>query len=114
MRSSISLALGILLCEYFQAFAFLNLPIMGGMFASQKLDLNSQYPVLGDDALMSPKNHGTCTVPVMKELKWNVNHGEADKICCFNRHYAEYSGYWLSTSFLKEVANFFGWKLLHF
>ena len=25
------------------------------------------------------------------------------QICCFNRHYAEYSGYWETTAFLKEV-----------
>lgn len=27
----------------------------------------------------------------------------ADRICCFNRHYAEFAGYWETTSFLKEV-----------
>merc|ERR1711865_367409 len=26
-----------------------------------------------------------------------------DKICCFNRHYAEHSGYWETTSYLKEI-----------
>jgi hypothetical protein len=27
----------------------------------------------------------------------------ADKICSFNRHYAEHGGYWESTSFMSEV-----------
>ena len=26
----------------------------------------------------------------------------ADRICNFNRHYAEFAGYWEQTSFLKE------------
>ena len=29
----------------------------------------------------------------------------ADRICNFNRHYAEYAGYFLSTSFLKKSIN---------
>lgn len=111
MRSSISCAFAFLFCEYFGAFAFLSLPLqlagMGGMFGSEKKDLTSPYPVIGEDSLMSPKNHGTCTRPVMNELRWNVNYAEADKICCFNRHYAEYSGYWFSTNFLKEVVGCF-------
>lgn len=111
MRSLISLALGFLVFEFFGAFAFLSFSLqlggMGGMFGSEKKDITSPYPVIGDDSLMSPKNHGTCTRPVMNELRWNVNYAEADKICCFNRHYAEYSGYWLSTNFLKEVFHFF-------
>jgi len=27
----------------------------------------------------------------------------ADRICCFNRHYAEHSGYWTTTRFLKDA-----------
>ena len=27
----------------------------------------------------------------------------ADRICNFNRHYAEFAGYWTTTNFLKEV-----------
>ena len=29
----------------------------------------------------------------------------ADRICNFNRHYAEFAGYWTTTNFLKEVKN---------
>jgi len=28
---------------------------------------------------------------------------QADRICSFNRHYAEYAGYWKNTNYLKEV-----------
>lgn len=52
---------------------------------------------------MRPKAHGTCDKPVMLNLRWNCNHDTADRICCFNRHYAEHSGYWETTSFLQEV-----------
>lgn len=51
---------------------------------------------------MSPKAHGTADRPVMKNLKWNVDWEQADGVCCFNRHYAEESGYFVKTSFLNE------------
>eukprot|EP01031_Cornospumella_fuschlensis_P039991 gene39992-48718_t len=35
--------------------------------------------------------------------RWNCDISTADRICCFNRHYAEHSGYWEGTSFLSEV-----------
>merc|ERR1712131_419563 len=40
---------------------------------------------------------------------WKIFDGDhwktADKICCFNRHYAEHSGYFLSTKFVAETKN---------
>lgn len=51
----------------------------------------------------SPKEHGTCSQPVMRNLKWGCDYNTADRICCFNRHYAEHAGYWLETNFLNEV-----------
>ncbi len=38
---------------------------------------------------MSPKAHGTSEKPVMKDLKWGCDYDTADRICNFNRHYAE-------------------------
>lgn len=54
---------------------------------------------------MHKKAHGTCENPVQEKLKWNVDRANADKICCFNRHYAEYSGYFESegVTWLSEV-----------
>ena len=43
---------------------------------------------------MSPKAHGTSPQPVQKNLRWGCDWGTADRICSFNRHYAEHSGYW--------------------
>ena len=53
---------------------------------------------------MSPKAHGTSEAPVQADLRWNVDGKTADRICNFNRHYAEYAGYWETTNFLKEVS----------
>eukprot|EP01035_Chromulina_nebulosa_P017211 gene17211-22733_t len=62
-----------------------------------------KFPIYAEESLMSPKAHGTCEKPVMKNLRWNCDWSTADRICCFNRHYAEHAGYWEQTSFLKEV-----------
>ena len=59
--------------------------------------------VYGDDSIMSPKSHGTTDAPVQTNLRWGVDRDTADRICCFNRHYAEYAGYWKKTNFLSEV-----------
>jgi len=53
---------------------------------------------------MSQKAHGTSEKPVQQNLRWNVDRNNADRICNFNRHYAEYAGYWKTTNFLKEVS----------
>ena len=58
--------------------------------------------IRGQESIMSKKAHGTCESAPMLNLRWGCSHKTADKICCFNRHYAEHSGYWLSTKCLKE------------
>ena len=61
--------------------------------------------VFTGEETMSQKAHGTSATPVQESLRWNVNRGTADRITSFNRHYAEYAGYWKQeTSFLKEVS----------
>ncbi len=61
--------------------------------------------VTGDESLMRPKAHGTCEAPVMDNLRWQVDREDADRICCFNRHYAEPSGYFEGMqAFLDEMA----------
>lgn len=63
----------------------------------------SSKVVMGEESIMCPKAHGTTATPVQSNLKWNCDQKTADKICSFNRHYAEHSGYWKTTSFLKDV-----------
>ena len=60
--------------------------------------------VLCDEDTMSQKGHGTTATPVQQNLRWNVDRENADRICSFNRRYAEYAGYWKTTDFLKEVS----------
>jgi len=57
----------------------------------------------GDESIMSQKEHGTTNLPVQENLKFDVSRKLADKICSFNRHFAENAGYFSSTSFREEV-----------
>lgn len=59
--------------------------------------------VPGTEDIMSPKAHGTSEFPVQSDLLWGCDFDLADRICNFNRHYAEFSGYWETTSFLENV-----------
>jgi len=59
--------------------------------------------VMGDESIMSQKAHGTSNTPVQENLRWEVDRENADRICNFNRHYAEYRGYWTSTKFVEEA-----------
>jgi len=62
-----------------------------------------KLPIVGSEDIMAPKAHGTSDKPVMKELKWGCDYSTADRVCNFNRHYAESAGYWQTTEYLKEV-----------
>eukprot|EP00933_Yihiella_yeosuensis_P032553 TRINITY_DN26173_c0_g1_i1.p1 TRINITY_DN26173_c0_g1~~TRINITY_DN26173_c0_g1_i1.p1 ORF type:complete len:285 (+),score=43.53 TRINITY_DN26173_c0_g1_i1:114-857(+) len=64
---------------------------------------NQKYPLQGDGSIMSQKSHGTTEKAIQDNLRWNVDRGTADRICSYNRDYAEYAGYWRTTKFLKEV-----------
>mmetsp|Transcript_5095 Transcript_5095/g.6585 ORF Transcript_5095/g.6585 Transcript_5095/m.6585 type:complete len:171 (-) Transcript_5095:270-782(-) len=60
--------------------------------------------VMGEESIMSPKAHGTSHVPVQKNLRWKCDQEVADRICNFNRHYAEQSGYFTSVKkFIQET-----------
>lgn len=84
--------------------------IIGGVIGSNAITSSiaraktgGMYPVTGDEGIMSAKAHGTSASPVQQKLRWKCDTRTADRICNYNRDYAEYSGYWTSeTSFLKE------------
>eukprot|EP00041_Stephanoeca_diplocostata_P009183 m.139674 g.139674 ORF g.139674 m.139674 type:complete len:159 (-) comp17637_c0_seq1:262-738(-) len=65
----------------------------------------AQYPVMGDESIMSQKGHGTVAAPLQDNLKFGVDKETADRVCCFNRHYAEHSGYFLETDWLKQACD---------
>lgn len=60
--------------------------------SSSRLAMAEKLPVMAEEEIMSQKAHGTSETPVMKELRWNCDYDTADRICNFNRHYAEYAG----------------------
>mmetsp|Transcript_591 Transcript_591/g.1157 ORF Transcript_591/g.1157 Transcript_591/m.1157 type:complete len:185 (-) Transcript_591:61-615(-) len=79
---------------------------IGDLFANMLGGGGSKFSppvVMGDESIMSPKEHGTSNTPVQQNLRWGCDFETADRICNFNRHYAEFSGYWEArTSFLKD------------
>jgi len=103
----LSLVFGIILFSAVSSLRF------GGLFGLGKIGNTaargavamaaSKFPIYCEESVMSPKAHGTCPKPVQDKLRWNCDVSVADRICCFNRHYAEHSGYWVKTNFLQEV-----------
>ena len=68
-------------------------------------DQKISYPLICDESVMSQKKNGTTEDPIQEKLRWGCDAKTAKNICCYNRHYAEYSGYWETTSFLKEQSD---------
>jgi peptide methionine sulfoxide reductase MsrB len=52
--------------------------------------------------LMVARKHGTCVDSVQNPLRWNADVETGDRISCFNRHYAERAGSWLTTDFIAN------------
>ncbi len=50
------------------------------------------YPILGEESIMKEKAHGTSATPVQKDLRWKCDVNTADRICNYNRHFAEFAG----------------------
>ena len=52
-----------------------------------------QLPIVGGEDIMSQKAHGTTEKPCQQNLLYGCDFETADRICCYNRHYAEHGGY---------------------
>lgn len=84
-------------------FATAGVLILNPKIASARgYDMNGGL-IFGADEIMSQKDHGTSSKPVQSDLRYGVDRKLADKICCFNRHFAEMGGSFESTSFEKVV-----------
>lgn len=59
--------------------------------------------VPGSEEIMNQKDHGTCPQAVQSNLKFGVDWDTTDRICCKNRRYAEYAGYWETTDFPSTI-----------
>lgn len=65
--------------------------------------IKKKLPIICEDNLMEEKNYGTCSNHLQKSLRWGGDIQLSDKICCFNRDYAEPNGYWKSTKLIEEL-----------
>ena len=52
----------------------------------------TKYPIRGSEEIMKKKAHGTSDVPVQSNLKYGCDVALADRICNFNRRFAEHAG----------------------
>ena len=81
-----------------------TLVALGGLF--EMLNPKKSFTgdcVMGEESIMAPKEHGTSAKPVQSKLRWACKDDLADRICSYNRHYAENAGYWeRSTTFLSD------------
>lgn len=70
-----------------------------------RANAKSQFPILGSEDLMKPKQHGSSSSPVQSKLKWGCDVQLADRICNYNRRWAENAGYFMySSPFLSEIS----------
>eukprot|EP00040_Diaphanoeca_grandis_P018976 m.99907 g.99907 ORF g.99907 m.99907 type:complete len:176 (+) comp27202_c0_seq1:364-891(+) len=72
-------------------------------FGRKSKTQQNQYPIVGEASIMSRKTHGTCSKGIQPNLKYNADRENADRICCFNRHYAEPAGYFMRSAWPNEV-----------
>jgi hypothetical protein len=59
--------------------------------------------VRGDESIMTSKAHGTTAVGVQERLRFGVDRSLADRICSYNRHFAEPAGSWKRSSLEAEL-----------
>ena len=69
------------------------------------IETNPYGIVYGSDDIMNPKAHGTSDVAVQEDLRFGVSRKLADRICCYNRYFAELGGYYQKTNFESVVLN---------
>ena len=56
------------------------------------LAAGSKYPLRGSEEIMKKKLHGTSDSPVQSNLKYGCDVALADRICNYNRRFAEHAG----------------------
>ena len=77
--------------SFFKIGSLLSSKTNTSLAATMSNQTKKSFPIYCDESVMRPKAHGTCEKPVMPKLRWNCDRETADRISCFNRHYAEYS-----------------------
>ena len=56
------------------------------------LAAGSKYPIRGSEEIMKKKLHGSSDSPVQSNLKYGCDVALADRICNYNRRFAEHAG----------------------
>jgi hypothetical protein len=77
-------------------------PLLGLWGLNQASTMNVPADMLGKDDIMTTKTHGSCSLSTPANIRWGCDLKMADEITCFNRNFAEPSGYFLSTKFLSQ------------
>ena len=84
--------------------AQLSIAILGNVLGNPLQTVASEkYPIQGPASIMASKAHGTSEIPAQNDLLYHVDVNLADKISNYNRNWAEFAGYWRTTSFLTDV-----------
>mmetsp|Transcript_7619 Transcript_7619/g.9968 ORF Transcript_7619/g.9968 Transcript_7619/m.9968 type:complete len:224 (+) Transcript_7619:130-801(+) len=78
-------------------------PIAGAVLVSSNPSSSNAFDVggrmvVGDESIMTQKGHGTSAQPVQEDLLYGVDVKLADRICNYNRHFAEQGGFFRSTN----------------
>lgn len=77
-------------------------PLFGLWYLNQAATSNVPVAMLAKNEIMNQRAHGTCSVATPANIRWGCDRQMADRIGCFNRAFAEPSGYFQSTKFLSE------------
>jgi len=81
-----------------------NIPgVSAGCKGAPVDETKANLPIVCGEEVMSQKAHGTSDTPVQDKLLYGCDVSLADRICNFNRHYAEHAGYAWSTPWLSQV-----------
>ena len=88
--------------NFFQTAAASVLAVTSFPTTSQAVSIGGKIQY-GDESIMAPKSHGTSDAPVQDNLLYGVSNKLADRICNYNRHFAEMGGYFQSTSWEDVV-----------
>jgi len=83
--------------------SLLSVQTLNPLSSFASVDVTQGKPQYGDESIMAPKAHGTSEKPVQETLRYGVSTKLADKISNFNRHFAEMSGYFESSTFEEEL-----------
>jgi peptide methionine sulfoxide reductase MsrB len=74
--------------------------IVSGIFYSRARSFGPSSSLGADPGnIMRQRAFGSCVAPVRAPLRWSSSESTGNSICCHNRDYAEYFGYWQSTQF---------------